>query len=258
MKRSAFVSDVAFAFVIVALPALCYLRFLRLPLSVAAICAILLGGAAAVFVYGRLKRKECRVRLRAKDRLEAEKLAVHLALLSGEERAKFFTERFSYLFEDEENGCNAVRRRGVYFLEGSQVTALCHFQLTPLCSDDALPLLCEQTEGVFAILCNGLAQDAEEFLRRFDVRVVTIEEIYAALKQQNALPKTYLGERAFEQKRKRKSAIYFARSNSKRCLIGGAMLLLSSLLVPFPLYYLIFGGILLVSALLLRLYGVKN
>jgi hypothetical protein len=67
-----------------------------------------------------------------------------------------------------------------------------------------------------------------------------------------------VGERAFEQKRKRKSAIYFARSNSKRCLIGGAMLLLSSLLVPFPLYYLIFGGILLVSALLLRLYGVKN
>ena len=257
MKRSAFVSDVAFAFVIVALPVLCYLRSLRLPLAIAGICAALLGCAAAIGTAARLKRKDGKLRLRAKERLEAEKLALHLSMLSIEERITFFTERFSYLFDGEEQG-RAVERRGAYFLEGKQVTALCKFQLAPLSSDDTLPLLCESGERSFAIVCNELTQDAEEFLRRFDVKIVSIADIYADLKKADALPERYLGERAFEQKRKRKSAIYFARSNSRRCLVGGVMLLLSSLIVPFPFYYSIFGGILMICALLLRLYGVKN
>ena len=257
MKKSAYLSDVLFAFVITALPVLCYLRYLRVPLWGALACALLVGGAAAIVTSARFKKKHELVHLRAKERLEAERFALHLAMLPHKERADFFAGVFEHLFEGE-TAADIRLRQGKAFLESEGFLALCDFRIAPLTADDALPLIRQATDKHCALLCNDLTGEGEEFLRRFDIHILSCESIYARLKKANALPNAMIGERAFVKKRKPRRAVYFARTNSRRCLTGGALLLLSSLIVPFPLYYWVMGGALLVCALLLRIFGVKN
>lgn len=87
------------------------------------------------------------------------------------------------------------------------------------------------------------------------IRVWTGKEVYNLIKEADALPKQYLGEPTPQNKRQIRLRLCFAKRNSRRFLVGGCLILLTSLLTPFPYYYLIFGSILLLVAILVRIFG---
>lgn len=255
MKKSAVYSDLIFAFLIAALPALCYLRFLRLPLALSILCATLVGGAVATLTALRLSRKREGVFLKRSERIAREKLALHLAILPPRECAELLLPHAKTILGEGEWEC--LFEGNDCFFKSEEAVALCRFQAAPLSLDDTLAIVRYSTKKKKLLLCEDCTGETKGFLAQLSIERKEIGEIYAALKKENALPQAMLGERVFDKPRKRRMAVYFARSNSRRCLVSGALLLLSSLIVPFPLYYRIFGGILLLCALLLRLYGVN-
>ena len=256
MKKFAFYSDIAFAFLLSSLPALCYLRFLRWPLMAALLFAFLIGCITALCTAIHLRKKLDGIFLKRNERIAAEKLGLHLAILPPKECAEWILSQSNTILDGEDY--RLFQQNGVYFLENKESLALCRFQAAPLTLDDVFPLLRIASNKQRILLCDELSADAHGLLKEMDVAIKQRADVFYSLKKANALPQTFLGERVFAKKRKRRSAIYFARSNSKRCLISGALLLLSSLLVPFPLYYRIFGASMMICALLLRLYGTQN
>ena len=77
------------------------------------------------------------------------------------------------------------------------------------------------------------------------------------LKKENFLPSHNLCEHASTPQNKKRLHLYFAKSNSRRFLLGGVLILLTSLITPFPLYYLIFGSALVLSSIFVRIFGYR-
>ena len=66
-----------------------------------------------------------------------------------------------------------------------------------------------------------------------------------------------MGEDTSAPKKKKRLRAWFAKSNSRRFLLGGTLILLTSLITPFPLYYIILGSALVLSAVFVRIFGYR-
>ena len=277
MKKSAFISDLLFAFGVVFLPALCLLRYRRLPLWAAFTLAAMLGVLAALAVFLYLHQKREKLCLEKQDRETKEKLLLHLALQSPDKILDGFADFFSSHDEtgapkDSPEGAAgdgpagapkntarsaaAQKRKNAPCVRTEQGEFYPVFSLCPLDADRVVPLLCGKKQAEKYLLCNELTEEAEKLCLRFGVRVIKGNDVYRMLKKGNALPEHYLGEDALPKK-KRKKELWFAKSNSRRFLFGGALILLTSLITPFPYYYLLSGSLLIISAVFVRIFGYR-
>ena len=253
MKKSAYFSDLIFAFTVVFLPVLCYLRFRGVTLWLSALLSALLGICVCGFVGLWMKKKYRGKQLKAQEKRQAEMLSLHLALLSQREQAEFFAERTEPFLQSET--VHISRYGGRHFVATDEGLLFPLFLASPLTANHVLPLLAQPTEGECILLCSSLDSDCERFLSRFTVRVFTAEEIYLRLKEKNALPVEYKSEKAFTKKKKRGFALWLQKKNARPFLTSGALLLISSLFSPFPYYYLLTGIFLVVTSMLIRIFG---
>lgn len=247
MKKWVFFSDLIFTFFAVFLPILCLLRHYRLPLFSATLVAGLTGLGVALLVGASKKKKDARLSLRRSEEREKSLLLYHLALLSP-------SKSLSLLYPNE----TPTLTDGVWMIEKEELLFPL-FSWKPLEKHEVLPMirLCLEKQKSGTILCDDITEDTAAFLTQFSVQVKRGEEIYATLKEENRLPSEYLSEPYFTKKKKRLSRVWFAKSNSRRFLTCGALLLLSSLIVPFSYYYLLFGCLLVVAAVLIRTFGYR-
>ena len=88
------------------------------------------------------------------------------------------------------------------------------------------------------------------------IQFIKGNDVYRMLKKGSALPEHYLGEDALPKKKKKRE-LWFAKSNSRRFLFGGTLILLTSLITPFPYYYLLSGSLLIISAVFVRIFGYR-
>ncbi|MBE7068577.1 MAG: hypothetical protein E7381_04670 [Clostridiales bacterium] len=247
MKKSAFISDVLFAFLLVAVFTLCLFRYLRIPMLPAFLLCLLCGTLSAMGVGTLLQAKRKTLFLKQSEESQKERLLTHLALLSDEQKTNYFQEIFSR--EGEVKRFSRLRlatQNAFYFL---------YFRFSPVTADEVASVSRLKTAQDKVLLCNRIDEGAVELCAKLNIRLQTGESVYKRIKEANALPQTYLGEEQKESKRKRRIRFCFAKSNAKRFFIGGALILLTSLFTPFPYYYFITGSILLVVALLIRIFG---
>ena len=94
MKKSAFISDIVFAFLVIFLPAVCLFRYWRFPLAAAAALAALTGAFASLLTYFFLRRKREKLCLKKQDEETRDKLLLHLALQGKEDNVKYFADFF--------------------------------------------------------------------------------------------------------------------------------------------------------------------
>ena len=104
------------------------------------------------------------------------------------------------------------------------------------------------------LFCNGITKEAQTLCNTFHIEVVTGERVYALLKKRNALPSEYLGAPT-ANRRTEIWKICFSKRNAKRFLACGGLLLFTAFFSPFPYYYFLTAGGLLLTALLLRVFG---
>lgn len=131
------------------------------------------------------------------------------------------------------------------------------FSVRPVDGDAVAAVLRVKSEKRKYLLCGELAPEAEKLCARFDIRAITGNEVYCILKKGEALPEHYLGEDTSVPKKKKRLRAWFAKSNSRRFLLGGTLILLTSLITPFPLYYIILGSALVLSAVFVRIFGYR-
>lgn len=129
------------------------------------------------------------------------------------------------------------------------------FSFAPVTADEIATLARFKTSGQKTVLCSEIEDSAKNLCKRLGVETQTGESVYALFKKEDAFPEHFLGEETPETRKKRLVRVCFAKSNAKRFLLSASLLLLTSLITPFPTYYLLFGFILLAVAVFVRIFG---
>ena len=252
MKKLAFISDLIFTFFASFLFTLCFFRFLRVGLFIALLLSAVCGGLTTCSVAALLNARRKKFFLKKSDVETKDKLLCHLALLPDEA----LTDYFLTYFKNAEKERPPKRHDNLQISVGDKLFFL-RFHFAPVTEDEVANLFHVQTPQTKILLCNTIQPTAKALCERLEIPLQTGEEVYAALKKANALPQVYLGD-AKKQKRKFKLRLWFAKSNARRFLTSAAMLLFLSFLTPFFYYYLIFGLILLLAAVFVRIFGYES
>lgn len=247
MKKSAFISDIIFYSTLIGVFTLVFFRYLRLSLFLATVlsclCALLTGcGVGALLLH---KRKG--VYLKRSDEAKKQKLLQHLCLLGDEKKTEFLRNAFSQITGSSLQKSGKLRfadENDLYFLK---------FHFSPVSEDEVASAARWKSGKQKILLCNEIEENAARLCERLHIRLQTGESVYQALKKAELLPKDYLGEAPPTLKQKRK--IWFSKRNAKGFFTGGILLLLTSLFTPFAYYYLLFGSVLLLASLLVRIFG---
>ena len=250
MKKLAFISDIFFAFLCVFLFSLCLLRYLGVSLSLSFILAVVCGALAGGSVSAILLSKRKYSFMKKSDEAQKQKLFLHLALLSDQQKGKFF---LSVLSKDTParpfSRLHIVTNEAFYCIR-------CDFQ--PVNSNEVGKFYRLKTGKRRVLLCPQIDEQAFLLCQKLGIEVKTGDELYTLIKESDAMPKQFLGEeKESVNKRRLRLRICFSKTNSKHFLISGALILLTSLFTPFPYYYLIFGSILLLTATAIRIFGYK-
>ncbi|MBQ7923676.1 MAG: hypothetical protein IJ329_00060 [Clostridia bacterium] len=247
MKKSAFISDLIFTFFLTGVFFLCLFRYLGSSMVLALLFAALCGCIAVIGVgiLGQNKRK--RLRLKHSEETQKEKLLAHLSLLSDAQKTSFFQVVLSH--------SSPVQRFSSLRLTGEKELYFLRIRFSPVTADEIASISRVKTSKEKILLCNCIEEEAKALCETLNIRIWTGNEVYAHVKEADALPQKYLGEPTPKDKRKLRLRLCFAKSNSRRFLVGGCLILLTSLITPFPYYYLIFGSALLIVALFIRIFG---
>ncbi len=247
MKKFAFFSDIIFTFFTGSILTLVLFRYLGVGLFLSFALAILCGALAALAVGALLRLRRKNLLLKQTEEGIREKLLLHLALLSDEEKTALFMRVLS---TDEE----PVKRFGKLRIFNKTEFFFLKFTLSPLVADEIPNLARLKTGKKKILLCSSIDEQALVLCQRLDIEVRTGEWSYSLLKKREALPESYLGE-GVKPKVKKKAKAWFSKKNAKRFLVSGSLILLLSRLTPFYYYYLATGLLLLLTAIVVRIFG---
>lgn len=247
MKKFAFLSDLLFTFFVSGVFTLVWFRYLQVNLPSALFLSGVCGGLTTLAVGAFLARRRKNLYLNKSDERLKQKLLLHLALLSDEEKTDYLVSALS-------TGENPLHRFGKLRLFTPTEFYFLRFTLNPLTLDEIPNLARLKTSKKKILLCGQIEDAALALCRRLNIEVKTGEWIFKQLKNRNALPDEYLGDEP-QKKPKHPFKLWFARANAKRFLLSGTLVLLLSRLTPFSIYYLLCGCALLLTAVFVRIFG---
>lgn len=245
MKRSAFISDLIFAFFVAFLCTLLFFRTSNIPLLPSILLATVCGGLTACAIFALLQRKRKTVFLKRSDEAKKERLLFHLACLSDEEKTDFFLTRM---------GENVQHFSNLSLTNGEQLFLL-RFSFAPVNADEVAAITRLSATKEKILLCGKIEDNAYALAEKMRIRILTGNEVYALLKDKDALPERYLGDEDSASKRKRHIELWFSRKNAKPFLVAATLTLLTAFVSPFPYYYFVFGGVMLLTSVFIRIFG---
>ena len=247
MKKTAYYSDLLFTFFCVGIFTLCLFRFQRLSFWLSVLLAAVCGGLGAAAIGAWLRMRNKKAYLSSAGEREKAKLLLHLSLCSPEQLTARFIEAFKKTGEAAKrfSSLKLYTKDSFYYLQ---------FGFSPLSADTVAAFFRFKTSKQRIILCKDCTPEAKTLCDVLSVQVQTGEQIYLFFKQADALPEQFLGDVPNAQKRAKRT-IAFAKSNAKRFLLSGVLVLLSSLITPFAGYYILFGALLIAAALFVRIFG---
>lgn len=206
------------------------------------ICAFFIFGAAAFFYIRKRQRKRHTL---ARDERELKLLQLHLSLLPESEVIKTLLP----LIDGGKISGKTV--------ETPESTNYFIFRLQPLSPDDIAGVIRKRSKKNKVIFCNLICDDARKLADDFKIKCVTGDEIFTRLKDGGLLPDKY----AFEgEKRANIFARVKARFNRRLTaplFWSGLCLTAFSYFTFYPLYYIIFGGLLLILAVVCLVFGKR-
>lgn len=221
------------------------LRYYRIALALSVVLSLLfalsVGGLFFLFAYGRHRRAA----LTKAQKKEKESLMLHLALEKPEAVRILLLEAF------RKDGRDAHCKEDALSLDGVYCAPL--FTMQPVSADGVAHLL--RTHAPVTLLCNELTAEAEQLARSFSCKIYKGDDIYALLTRTECVPeKLILGDvpRRTAKDKLRRS---FRKSNARPFFVSGIALLFMSVFSLFPLYYLIAGGVLVLTAVGVRFLG---
>lgn len=209
----------------------------------AGICA---GLAAGVGAFCYIKAKQKKSSDLALCEAEAQKLAMHLAMLEPDKSLELFARGL-----DDVQVCDgrAECENKVYFANFSPEAAG---------MNDLLPAVRYNTEKKKYFACCRATADCADFAAGAGITIISGGEIYSLLKEKNALPEHYLysgkaGTKFFARIKAR-----FSRKICLPAFWSGCALLFFSYFTYFPVYYIVMGSLLLLLCGVAAVFGKRN
>lgn len=223
------------------------LRYFRVQTGVALACSTLIAAAAGVLIALLLFSRRKKAVLGKRERELKDKLMLHLAL-EREERV-----RAALLRAMLSDGKKASCERDAIAADGELFVPL--FTMQPLSADAVAALLKTYGSEPFTLLCNELTPEAERLLAVFGKKTMHGGEVFSLFLRSNSMPEPLICGELPRRTAKQKLQRTFAKKNARPFFVCGLSLLVMSLFALFPLYYLITGAILLLSAVFVRAFG---
>lgn len=115
-------------------------------------------------------------------------------------------------------------------------------------------------EYVCAVLGNAFSQKCKDLESRLRGRIVLIgaKEVYLLMKQNSFYPKSVLEEEKTGGKFIKNLKASFTKKRAKRFALTGCALLFMSLIVFYPVYYIVAGCLLILIAIFLLFFGKET
>lgn len=249
MKKIDFplIADSLFYAVCAGFFSLCLLRYYRVPVIGAIALAILfaaaVGGLTFLFVFGKHRKRN----LSKAEREERDALLLHLALERPERiRATLLS---AYAADGKAAHCAG----DTLCVDGTEYLA--EFTLQPLSADRLAHMIREHGKDQFRLVCNALSPEAEKLASSFGIKADRGDDVYALFKKTDTMPAPLICGEIPRKTVKSKLHRSFSKTNARPFLVSGLVLLTMSLFTFFPVYYLVTGSILLLSAVTVRMFG---
>ncbi len=229
----ALISDVIFftlcAFI------LCFtgVRFYTRNAQTALIVAIGTAAVCGLIAFNVLISKRKKRLILTLSENEKKSLSLHLSVCGEEYLLNLFEKALEGTYV---RGKRLQSDENIYFF---------NFKMSPLSSDDIAEIIRVNVKKTKHIYCCEISPAALSLAEDFSIQIVTVAEIYALLKDKNLLPEKYaLGNvkkpNVFKRIKKR-----FNRKICAPLFFSGLTLLFFSFFTFYPLYYIVFGGILM-------------
>ncbi len=222
-------------------------RWLQLPAGVCFSAATLLALALALTLFFLLGARHKRRALSKQEQRTREKLMLHLALERDERVRAALLE--ALLADGREAHCEG----DALAVDGMPLIPI--FTMQPVSADAVAQLLKTYSAQPFAVACNALTPEAEQLLTSFSRTAMTGTQIYDLFARTGKLPETYICGEIPRKTVRGKLRRTFSKRNAYPFFVSGAALLVMSLFVLFPVYYLISGSVLLATAIFVRAFG---
>ena len=226
------------------------LRYFRLNVWLCLLFSLLIAavtclGTGLLLSSGRRKKVNSK-----REKEDRDSLLLHLAL-EKEERVR--AELLTALVADERR---ANLKGDVLEEEGTLLIPL--FTMEALSADTMAHLLKTYGEAPFTVVCNSVTPEAEKLLERFGKGIMAGDEVYSLFARTGTTPNPLICGQIPRRSVRTNFRRSFSKKNARPFFVSGLVLLAMSLFTLFPLYYLISGCILLVTAVLVRAVGFRE
>ena len=249
MKKIDFplIADTLFYTAAIFLLGLGLLRFCGVPFGVSLPCAILLGLAAGAICFFFSFLSHNRRAVSKKERDERDALMLHLALENSERVRALLLESFKAV------GKEAYLKGDDVFCDGKTVIPI--FCMEPVSADAAANVLKKYREEPFCIACKNVTPEAEKLLLSFGKETMRENDVYEVVKTGGCYPEKLICCDIPRKTVKTRLRVAFSKKYARPFFVSGLLLLIMSLFVLFPVYYLITGAALMITAVLVRAVG---
>ena len=211
--------------------------------TAATLIALAVGTVLFLLLSGRHRRRA----LSKRQQEEKEKLMLHLTLEQDDAVRTLLTNAL------RTDGKEATLQDDTIMLDDAPLIPV--FTMQPVSADTAARLLKTYGKNPFTLACNTLSPEAERLLTSFSRSAMLGEEIYALFSRTDTIPETLICGEIPRRTARTRLRIAFSKRNAYPLFVSGAGLLVMSLFVFFPIYYLVTGSLLLIASVCIRAFG---
>ena len=230
------------------------LRYNRLTAALSLLVASLIAASLAALFYFLSGKRSASKLLKSEDSKRAEEIMRHFAVTKECKTVDFFMDLFKALGHTCENKGKFIA------LTDIDTDVFFSFSFEPLGVSEILSVYRnyggEHKTVIFTAQKNPSVDKYMPSL--INLEIVTCGEIYSYMKKAQLFPEIDKVKTSTQKKYKIFFKNILAREKSKKFAFFGFSMLFFSLIVPFPLYYLIMGSLLLIVAFSCRIFGSKK
>ena len=253
MKFSfAFLSDLLFtAFISFVL---CFVGFAYfLPRNYSVIFSSLLAVIFSILFFITKGKKDKTKYVRKKEQRAVDQTINEIQFLPKSEIIRLFERAFknkNIPFERKRNGILHVEKNTVYLFK---------FGFETVTKADVLRAYNSFKNNKVNIFSESFSSEVKDFSLRFNGNAILTDKrgVYEFLKSANSLPEIS-SPTTKENKLKRAVEEFFKVKKARKYLAFGLLFLTFSFFTVYKLYYVVFGGVLLLFSLLCRIFGSPN
>ena len=246
-------ADTLFVFSVLSIIFLVFFRF-SMHLALSIVCSLLVGISGSTLFFFFYKRHRSKKHYSRQEKENMEKLAFHLAITTPEENMELLLEGLQKNADKMQKESPILENDCIVY-DGKRY--ICKFIFEKITADMLSPYIRGEIDKLIFIALD-YTPEAKKLANSFNVKILDLVKFYDFLKQNDAIPQEFVQPLNKKRKFLENVGLHFSRKAAKGYLFSGCFLLLFSLITIFPLYYIIFGSILLGIAVFLRFFGKKE